>query len=72
MAKSAQEHSVFQFPDDSNLWGGKAVSKINGETQYSGHLQRERKVKCLTQFLLDSVCLSNNSNKNMNYKELSG
>lgn len=43
MAKSAQEHSVFQFPDDSNLWGGKAVSKINGETQYSGHLQREEK-----------------------------
>lgn len=29
MAKSVQGHSVFQFPDDNNLWGGEGISKIN-------------------------------------------
>lgn len=55
MANSGQGHSVFQFPNDSNLWGGEEVSKTNGKTQCSGHIQNETRVKCLTQFLLDST-----------------
>lgn len=56
MANSVQDHSVSQFPDDSSLVGrGTNLQIKQGKTQCSGHLQREKKVKRLTQFLQDST-----------------
>ena len=42
MANSVQGHSVFQFPDDSNLLGsGTKLQNEQGKTQFSGHLQKK-------------------------------
>ena len=56
MANQVHSHSVFQFPDKSNLLGREINLQIKRENSMLWTLTKEKRVKRLTHFLLNSTC----------------